>query len=454
MTTVAESPFRALPAVDEIARAPELTALGLRPEILRDAIRVELARLRDDLHRTGHGQTARDALRRTIIERVVEGWAAVQPDVINATGILIHTNLGRVPVSEATAEAMRRAAASPVELEVDADTGERGDRQRRVGHLLRSLTGAESALAVNNNAAAVLLAVAALAAGREVIVSRGEAVEIGGGFRIPEVLQQGGARLIEVGTTNRTYAGDYADAIGPETAMLLKVHPGNFVMSGFTHAPSTADLARVAADTGIPLVEDQGDGLLIDGLLEGERSVVSCLRAGADLVMASGDKLLGGPQCGMLLGRAELVARLARHPLARAVRVDKVTLAGLEATLRHYARGEERTAIPLWRMATMPVDVVRRRAQEVVEAVGGSAMVVEVDSRFGGGAAPGRTVPSAGVSIGHTSWSPDELARRLRLASPSVWGRIVDDQLMLDMRTVPPDRDRDIAEVVRSILRG
>ena len=443
---------RQLPAVETVASDPRLTGLGVAPDPLRTAVRqlvgIERQRLAD-------GGAPRPDVTGWLIAELSETFDATQPRVINATGILIHTNLGRAPVSPDAAAAMAAAASSTVALEVDEATGRRGDRQRRVARLLGALTGCEAALVVNNNAAALLLTVAALAAGRDAIVSRGEAVEIGGGFRVPDVLRQGGARLVEVGTTNRTYGRDYAEACGDSTGILLKVSPSNFTVVGYTHAATVRELAEIGAARAIPVVEDQGNGLLNTPDLAGldwGHSLADSLADGADIVTASGDKLLGGPQCGLILGRADLLGRVARHPLARAVRVDKVTLAGLEATLGHYLRGEELTAIPLWRTVATPVPELWRRANEIVIGSDGvaNANVASSVATFGGGALPGQELESVAIRLRPAGEDTvDAMATRFRRAAPSVWGRVADGCLLLDLRSVLPEDDEAVVTTIR-----
>ncbi|MFT4039477.1 MAG: L-seryl-tRNA(Sec) selenium transferase, partial [Thermomicrobiales bacterium] len=326
-----------------------------------------------------------------------------------------------------------------------------------ISALLRALCGAEAALVVNNCAAAVLLTLAALTTGREVVVSRGEAIEIGGGFRIPEVLQQSGARLVEVGTTNRTYVRDYVAASSATTAAWLKVHPSNFQIAGFTHVPTTAELRRSASELGVLLLEDLGSGALLEterfGLTP-EPTFGAALAAGADLVMASGDKLLGGPQAGIIAGRAELVQRVGAHPLARAVRADKTTLAGVAQTLRHYARGEAADRIPVWRMIAAPASALRDRAMIVVERLQQERVACDVASTtatVGGGSVPGATLPSWGIALTPTAGdTADDLARRLRTgqAPQGVFGRIDTGRVLLDMRTVLPEDDDALVEAV------
>ena len=449
--------LRRLPSVERVAADPRLAGLGIAAGFLRNAVRRRIALERAAIV-AGEDAPPGDMVERIVSELLVL-FRPVTNRVINATGVLIHTNLGRVPVSRATVEAMAAASASTVTLEVDPRTGRRGDRQRRAGALLQALTGCEAALVVNNNAAALLLTVAALSAGRDAIVSRGEAVEIGGGFRIPDVLRQGGAQLVEVGTTNRTYVSDYRDACSEATGILLKVHLSNFVIAGYTHETTVRELAGIGRDAGVPVVEDQGSGLLNTVELPGVelgRSLSDCLADGADIVTASGDKLLGGPQCGLILGRAGLVARIARHPIARAVRVDKVTLAGLEATLLHYLRGEETTAVPLWRMATAPVEELRQRAEAIVtglrEGEGWLAEVMSSTATFGGGAVPGRELPSVAIRIRPNGGrSVDWLAQGLRTGEPAVWGRVEDGALWLDLRSIQAEND---AEIGRTLAAG
>ena len=358
--------------------------------------------------------------------------------MLNATGIVVHTNLGRAPLSAAALERVAAVGAGYSNLEYDLEEGARGSRQDHLAPLLRRLTGAEAALVVNNNAAAVLLALAALAEGREVLVSRGELIEIGDGFRIPDVLVRSGARLVEVGTTNRTRAADYDRAVGPETALLLRVHQSNFRVVGFTEQPRVAELAAVAARHGLPLVDDLGSGALVE--TEGEPTPAASLAAGADLVCFSGDKLLGGPQAGIVAGRADLVDRLRRHPLQRALRADKLSLAALEGTLAlSLERPEE---IPVARMLREPAEAVRARAQRLAEAVGGA--VEETVARVGGGALPLAELPSFACAV------EEELAAALRAGEPPVVAVVRDGRTLLDCRTLTDDEAAEVADAVRS----
>ena len=373
--------------------------------------------------------------------------------VINATGVIIHTNLGRAPLSDAARQAMAAVAAGYSNLEYDLDAGERGSRYRHAEQLLCRLTGAEAALVVNNNAGAVFLALTALARGRSVIISRGQLVEIGGGFRIPDVLRQSGAQLVEVGTTNRTHLSDYRDAISSETALLLRVHTSNFKQIGFTAEVSLADMVALAHSVGLPVVDDLGSGTLLDTArygLSAEPTVQDSVAAGADLVTFSGDKLLGGPQAGLIVGRASLIAELRQHPLTRALRVDKSTLAALQATLLHYARGEAEREVPVWRMIATPLAELAARAADLAAGLGAAgipATVVQSTSTIGGGSLPGETLPTWAVAV--AAAAPDTLAAALRRGDPPVVGRIVDGRLLLDLRTVPPEVDGMVLQAVQ-----
>ncbi|HWX09324.1 MAG TPA: L-seryl-tRNA(Sec) selenium transferase, partial [Gaiellaceae bacterium] len=363
--------LRDLPSVDELAR-------GLADPLAIDAARVVIERAREELRAGADPGDLAVRLR----EELRSARAPSLRRVLNATGVIVHTNLGRAPLAEEAIAQVVETARGYSNLELDLREGARGSRQDHVAAILRRLTGAEAALVVNNNAAAVLLALAALAEAREVIVSRGELIEIGDGFRIPDVLARSGARLVEVGTTNRTRAKDYEKAVGPDTALLLRVHQSNFRVVGFTEQPRLEELAAVARRHDLPLIDDQGSGALAE--LSGEPSAKESLAAGADLVCFSGDKLLGGPQAGIVVGRADLVERLRRHPLQRALRADKLTLAALEGTLLAYLDSPER--IPVVRMLREQAGEVRRRAERLCAAVGGE--LEQTVARVGGGALP------------------------------------------------------------------
>ncbi|MFQ6019348.1 MAG: L-seryl-tRNA(Sec) selenium transferase [Dehalococcoidia bacterium] len=376
--------------------------------------------------------------------------------VINATGVIIHTNLGRAPLSAEARAAMEAVSRGYSNLEFDLEEGERGSRHLHPEELLRRVTGAQAAIAVNNNASALLLALSVLAQERQVIVSRGQAVEIGGGFRIPDVMRQSGARLVEVGTTNRTYLRDYEGVIGPEAAAILRVHTSNFRLVGFVATPPIADLVRLAHEHGLLLLDDLGSGCLLDTTRFGlapEPTVQESLAAGADLAFFSGDKLLGGPQAGVIAGRQHLVDRLRRHPLARALRMDKAGIAALTATLHHYLRGEALEKVPVWRMISTPAATIEGRARRWARAIGLPAKVVDGRSMVGGGSLPEESLPTKLVAI-HGDGAIDvvALARRLRTGDPPLVARIEKDTLLLDPRTVAPEEGRALVAAVRAAL--
>jgi L-seryl-tRNA(Ser) seleniumtransferase len=417
--------LRDLPSVDELARGNE------DPRAV-DAARSVLGRAREQIRA---GENPGD-LGARLDEELTSVRAPHLRRVINATGVIVHTNLGRAPLATPAIDRVRQVAAGYSNLEYDLAAGGRGSRQEHVTTILRQLTGAEAALVVNNNAAAVLLALAALAEGREVLVSRGELIEIGDGFRIPDVLERSGARLREVGTTNRTRAADYESAIGSETAVLLRVHQSNFRVVGFTEQPALDELALVAQSHKLALVDDLGSGALVD--VGDEPTARASLAAGADLVCFSGDKLLGGPQAGIIVGRVELIERLRRHPLQRALRADKLTLAALEGTLQLAidAPGQ----IPVVRMLRESSDAVRARAARLAERLGGQ--VEETIARAGGGALPVTELPSFACAV------EEALAERLRHTEPPVIAVVRDGRTLLDCRTLS---DAEADEVVAAV---
>ncbi|MBI3751347.1 MAG: L-seryl-tRNA(Sec) selenium transferase, partial [Chloroflexi bacterium] len=384
------------------------------------------------------------------LERLDEGTPV--PTVINATGVLIHTNLGRATWPVAAIRAAVAAAGGPLLLELDPESGRRGRRYRAAEDALIALTGAEDALVTNNNAAAVALAVGLVGRGGGVVVSRGELVEIGGGVRIPEIVRRAGARLIEVGTTNRTRAEDYADAFAGESATtrpkaVLRVHRSNFTQEGFVEVADLASVATLAHEHGAIVIDDLGSGALLDTARFGlphEPQPAERLADGADLVTFSGDKLVGGPQAGLVVGRADLIARIRKDPLARAMRPDKVTLAAVAATLNLYRASRAATEIPVWRAVATSLPALQARAATIATAVDGVA--VPTEATFGGGALPGVTVPSFGVAL--IAGKPDALAAALRTGAPAVIGRIEDGRVILDLRTVEPDRDHDLETAV------
>ena len=426
--------LRDLPSVDELAGHERLSAAGSRPLVVA-AARSALARAREEIRA---GADPGDLVAR-VEQELASARSARLRRVLNATGVIVHTNLGRAPLAAAALERVRDVATGYSNLEYDLQGGSRGSRQDHVAPILRRLTGAEAALVVNNNAAAVMLALAALAEGREVLVSRGELIEIGDGFRIPDVLARSGARLREVGTTNRTRAADYERAIGSETALLLRVHQSNFRVVGFTEQPRLEELVRVGRAHDLAVVDDLGSGVLVE--LEGEPSAKEALDAGADLVCFSGDKLLGGPQAGIVVGRGELVEKLRRHPLQRALRADKLTLAALEGTLALYLEPERALAeLPVLRMLREQTPAVRARAERLAELVGGE--VEETVARVGGGALPLAELPSFACAV------EEELAAPLRDCEPPVVGVIRDGRLLLDCRTLTDDEADEAAAAV------
>lgn len=454
--------LRKLPAVSrllELSQARELVAQYGHARVT-EALRAALQAARQAIH-AGDVAPSHEALLADAAQRLSIGLTPSLMPVINASGVIIHTNLGRAPLSERARRAAAGIAAGYCNLEYDLAEGERGSRYVHAARLLKQLTGAEDALVVNNNAAAVLLVLSALARDREVLISRGQLVEIGGGFRIPDVMRQSGARLVEVGTTNRTYVRDYAEALHPvNTALILRVHHSNFILSGFVHEPTLKELVALGEEHGIPVMDDLGSGSLLDtqpfGLAH-EPTLQESIAAGAALVTASGDKLLGGPQAGLILGKAELIARLRRHPLARAVRVDKTTLAALEATLLSYLEGRALEELPVWRMIAAQPEVLRQRVQRWrrrLQAWGvKDTLIMSTQATVGGGSLPGQQLPSWALALSYPS--PDQLARHLRQpprGRTPVVARIEEGHVLLDARTVLPEQDEELLAMLRLAL--
>lgn len=442
--------FRQLPALDELLQAPagqHLSATYTRPLALR-ALRASLDEARAAI-RAGQPCPSSEILLATAATLLEREQRPSLQTVINATGVIINTNLGRAPLSAEALEAVRQVAGGYSNLEYELEAGARGSRHAHVTALLRELTGAEAALVANNNAAAVLLALSTLAVGCEVVISRGQLVEIGGGFRVPDVMRQSGCTLVEVGTTNRTRLSDYEAALNEHTALLLAVHPSNFRITGFTESTPLREMAELAHRRGLLVVDDLGSGCLLASeqyALAHEPMPQESLAAGADVVCFSGDKLLGGPQAGILVGRAEIIARIARHPLMRALRIDKMTLAALEATLRHYQRGEASTHIPTWRMIAMSSSKISRRAGDWaarLRAEGINARTQRGESTVGGGSLPGEILPTTLLALdaAHTLLPLEELTRRLRTRRLPIVARISRDTLLLDPRTVLEEQD-------------
>jgi len=439
-------PRRRLPSVDSLLRS----APGRRASerfgraVMRGSIQEALGEARARVEK-GSAPPSEDSLLSRALN-VASRASFGLSSVVNATGVVLHTNLGRAPLPEVAARAAAKAGRGYADLEVDRETGKRGSRGHRAERLLRALTGAEDALVVNNNAAALLLALAALASRKEVLVSRGELIEIGGEFRLPDIMKASGARLVEVGTTNRTRLSDYRAALGPRTGLLLKVHPSNYRVVGFSESPAVGALVALTRRAEVPLLHDIGSGLLSGarGQPADEPSAIDSLRAGADLVCFSGDKLLGGPQAGILLGRRDLVGKLRRHPMARALRIDKMTVAALEAVLHLHATGR-RDEIPTWRLLATPRPALRRRATAIAKDLPG-AKVVTTESAAGGGSLPGHAVPSIAIRL--PAAHPERLAAALRFGSPPVFCRVDDGALLFDLRAVEPEDDERLARAI------
>jgi len=469
-------PYRKLPSVDELQRNPELVALASKEgqAAVTDAARAVLATLRQEIasgRLDGNGvDLALSGLEDAVTRRVRQALQHSLRSVINATGVVLHTNLGRAPLAASALEYIRKTAGAYSNLEFDIETGERGKRDVHVDRLFRKLLDeavdagvparvakpAISTIVVNNNAAAVLLALNTLAENGEVIVSRGELVEIGGSFRIPDVMSKSNAILREVGTTNRTRIADYEKAINEKTRLLLRVHRSNFQITGFTEQPQIEELVNLARQRNIALLEDLGSGALFDLRsvgVNGEPSVLDSLRQGVDVVTYSGDKLLGGPQAGMLSGRSDLIARMRSNSLFRALRVDKLTYAALEATLLAYVKGDH-DAIPALRMMRLSKEEIGTRSQAIAERIKSSRLSIELldgESVIGGGAAPSAVLPTRLLALTCEGLSTDELSARLRASDPPVIARVEEGRVLLDMRTVFPAQDEAVVQAIRKI---
>ncbi len=458
--TVNQNQLRLLPSVDELLHSEigqQLIVQFSHPLVVR-AIRASLALARTHILAGAQCPSYAELLA-TAEQRIRLEQQPHLRSVINATGVIINTNLGRAPLSYEALHTVQQVASGYSNLEYDLEAGERGSRHTHVEALLCELTGAEAALVTNNTAAAVLLGLSTLAGGREVIISRGQLVEIGGGFRVPDVMRQSGCSLVEVGTTNRTHLKDYTDAITERTALLLAVHPSNFLITGFTEATSLADLSALAHQNGLLVMNDLGSGCLLASETYGlthEPTPQESIAAGTDVVCFSGDKLLGGPQAGILLGKATVIARLAKHPLMRAVRIDKMTLAALETTLRHYQRGQAETHIPVWRMISAHPEKIHRRATHLAAQLqehGIAARIQRGESTVGGGSLPGETLPTTLVALDavRTPQPLEALAKKLRMREIPIIVRIFRDTLLLDPRTVFEEQDE---EVLRALVEA
>jgi L-seryl-tRNA(Ser) seleniumtransferase len=461
---VDQEQLRLLPSVDELLHSDGGQQLVQRfsRSMTLQAVRASITHARAQIRQGASCPSSDEIL--TVAEHILD--VSQRPNlqsVINGTGVIINTNLGRSPLSQEALQAVQRVAGGYSNLEYELEAGERGSRHAHVSTLLCELTGAEAALVTNNNAAAVLLALSTLAAEREVIISRGQLVEIGGGFRVPDVMSQSGCKLIEVGTTNRTHLNDYEVAITERTALLLTVHPSNFQIVGFTESTPVEALAELAHQHGLLLMDDLGSGCLLASERYGlghEPMPQESIAVGADIVCFSGDKLLGGPQAGILVGKAEVLKRVSMHPLMRAMRIDKMTLAALEATLRHYQREEADTHIPIWRMiAASPASIAGRAASWVskLQKHGIPARMQRGESTVGGGSLPGETLPTTLLALdaGNVAMPLDKLAKRLRLRSLPLIARILRDALLIDPRTVLKEQDNEVVlALVEELSKG
>ncbi len=444
--------LRRLPSVDSLlahsALQEEIRTYGR--DLVVDAVRAQLECARETILKSEQTDISECALVNGIAGFLAREQDSSLKALINATGVIIHTNLGRALLSIRAQDAMVSAAAAYNSLEFDLETGKRGSRLAHASEMLRDLTGAEDALVVNNNASALILILSALAKEREVVISRGQLVEIGGGFRIPAIMRESGAKLVEVGTTNRTRISDYEAALADPSAMILRVHCSNFKQIGFVQQPALAELTALARSRGVLAVDDLGSGTLIDTRqfgLDHEPTVQESIAAGVDLVCFSGDKLLGGPQAGIIVGKRNLLSQLKGHPLARALRVDKLTYAALIATLEHYRRGEALRKVPVWQMISRPLSDIRETAEKWAAEVGG--MVVSGESTVGGGSLPGASLPTALLAL--DSESPNRALERLRQANPPVIARIAEGRVLLDPRTVLPEQETDLLTALQSI---
>ena len=450
--------LRQIPSMSSVLSDTRISELmtGFSTEAVTALIRQQLSQIRSTIDSKSEIPTVLE-ISNQVSDHIERNWSNWPRNVINATGVVIHTNLGRAPLSTESMEAAIDSSKTYSDLELELDSGKRGSRQARISQLLSSLTGAEAGFVVNNNAAALMLGLSALALGKEVIVSRSEAVEIGGGFRIPDILKQSGVTLAEVGTTNRTYVRDYESELNEETGAILSIHASNFKIIGFTAAPSISDLSNLGARGEIPVLHDVGSGSLLDttkyGLAPEPRPQES-IAAGADLCFFSGDKLLGGPQAGIVIGRKIYIEKLSNHPLARAFRIDKMNLAALTATLIHYLKEEAQNKIPVWQMISAGLDDLRKRAHNISTKIPKSDLysleVIGTKSTIGGGSLPGETMDSFGIQLKVNN--PEQFALKIRTGSSPVVPRIEDDTVIFDLRTVLQNDDETlIASIAHSL---
>ena len=449
--------LRKLPSVDQLLEITEIKNLieSNSRNLVLTIIREQIAISRDSIKR-GLQPPPIEKLVSDIENQASSEWDTWPYQVINGTGVIIHTNLGRAPLSEDSISTIQKVATNYSNLELDLNTGKRGSRNTSISTLICQITGSEAALAVNNNASAMMLTLATLASRKEVIVSRGESVEIGGGFRIPDVLRQNNVELIEVGTTNRTYISDYESAINESTGAILTVHASNFKVTGFTHSPSIHELVQLGDNTNIPVIHDLGSGCLIDTRdfdLEYEPMPQDSIKAKTSVTLFSGDKLLGGPQSGIIIGKKHFIDQIDKHPIARAVRLDKLSMAALNATLLHYVKDEVNEKIPVWKMISTPLAEIQSRACNWIDSLGENVDIEEGFSTIGGGSMPGQLINTTLVAIpGKKFGGAEKLAYELRKSCPPILGRIEKEKIILDPRTVLPEQDRILIESIKTIL--
>tara|TARA_Y100000590_G_scaffold396873_1_gene477943 strand:- start:12060 stop:13418 length:1359 start_codon:yes stop_codon:yes gene_type:complete len=447
--------FRKIPSVDRILSEPSIKALldSYSHDSVVKLVQQNVENLRKDI-KLGKQIISFKQLINNIEISMSQNWLIQPSPVINASGVILHTNLGRSPLSNESIEAIVNSAGAYTDLEYEPKTGKRGNRQRHVQNLIKHITGSESALVVNNNAAAALLSLTVIAKGKEVIVSKGESVEIGGNFRIPDLLNQSGAELIEVGTTNRTYLFDYEKSINENTGAILIVHPSNFKKIGFTHSPSVKELVELGHDHNIPILNDLGSGTFIDTTVFGlnsEPTVQASIKYGADLTFFSGDKLLGGPQSGIILGSQVLIDELSRHPLARALRIDKLNLTALHSTLMHYISDEHLSQIPIWSMISADLTDIKKRATSWINNTQIKGQVIKSNSTIGGGSLPGEVLNTYVLAIEPETSTANKISAELRSYKTPIIARIESEQVLLDARTVLPTQDNIIIQALKEI---
>lgn len=461
---MATNVLRNIPSVTELLENPKLKPLVDRVShnVVVDRVRSMLDDLREDVSKSSGDSGLPDIseLAERIAKRILEGEQPSLRPAINATGILLHTGLGRAPLAEEAVEEMMAVARGYASVELDLESGKRSQRIAAVEGLLKQITGAEAAVVCNNNAGATMLALAALASQQEVVVSRGQLIEIGGSYRLPDVMEACGAKLREVGTTNKTHPHDYENAIGEETAVLMRVHTSNFVVVGFSAEVGLEELVKIGRRNDLPVIDDIGSGAMFpldEYGAAGEPVARESIAAGADLVLFSGDKLLGGPQCGIIVGRRQLIEKIAKHPMMRALRVDKITLAALAATLRlHRDPQKAMQTIPLLQLLTTPIENLQNRAERLAPQLAAcsgieSAEPVEDVAYLGGGSVPTQQLKTWCVSVRPENGNPERLAAALRAGTPAVVGRVQQDQLLLDLRSVPPREDQSLVEAVAAV---